>query len=30
LLAQLGSGEEQYKKAMVGYTEESGFSMSFE
>lgn len=30
LLAQLGSGEEQYKKAMVGYTEEGGFSMSFE
>ena len=30
LLAQLGSGEEQYKKAIVGYTEEGGFSMSFE
>lgn len=30
LLAQLCSGEQQYKKAMVSFTEEGGFSMSFE
>ncbi len=30
LLAQLGSGEQQYKKALVSFTEEAGFSMSFE
>ena len=30
LLAQLGNGEQQYKKALVSFTEKAGFSLSFE